>query len=56
MKKTAKIFSFVLAGAMAAAVTGCGSGTNETTAAAADTSKEAEGGKEVYQVGICQLV
>ncbi|MFR2781719.1 MAG: hypothetical protein ACLTBL_12315 [Clostridium sp.] len=43
MKKTAKIFSFVLAGAMAAAVTGCGSGTNETTAAAADTSKEAEG-------------
>ena len=32
MKKTAKIFSFVLAGAMAAAVTGCGSGTNEAAA------------------------
>ena len=57
MKKTAKIFSFVLAGAMAAALTGCGAGTNETTAAAAaDASKEAEGGKETYRVGICQLV
>ena len=58
MKKTAKILSIVLAGAMTASMAGCGAGAKETTAAAGDTSKEAAPAAEgdAYKVGICQLV
>ena len=61
-----KVLSVVLAGVLALSMTGCGSGSQETTAAdkaaettageAAETASGAGASGETYQVGICQLV
>lgn len=63
MKKSNKVMALVLAGAMAASMTACGSKAEETTAAqaeekteAAQTEEVAEGSGEVYKVGVIQLV
>lgn len=64
MKKSMKIMSLVMSGAMALSLTACGGGSTETTAAAteaattaageATTAVEASG--DTYTIGICQLV
>lgn len=64
MKKSMKIMSLVMSGAMALSLTACGGGSTETTAAAteaattaageATTAAEASG--DTYTIGICQLV
>ena len=65
MKKTNKIMALVLAGAMAASMTACGSKAEETTAAATEaaeaaetegTETEAEASDETYKIGVIQLV
>lgn len=63
MKKSNKVMALVLAGAMAASMTACGSKAEETTAAqaeekteAAQTEEVAEGSGEAYKVGVIQLV
>ena len=65
MKKTNKIMALVLAGAMAASMTACGSKAEETTAAATEaaeaaetegTETEAEASGETYKIGVIQLV
>lgn len=70
MKKTSKILSVVLAGALALSVTGCSSKPAETTAAATEaattaqatvaaetTAKAADAaGGDTYKIGILQLV
>ena len=64
MKKTMKLTSLILAGAMALSMTGCSSKPGETTAAttvaaettaAADTTAAAAEG-ETYKIGVLQLV
>lgn len=66
MKKSTKLVSLILAGAMALSMTGCSSNTAETTAAAttaaettaaettAAATEAAEG--EIYKIGVLQLV
>lgn len=63
MKKSNKVMALVLAGAVAASMTACGSKAEETTAAqaeekteAAQTEEVAEGSGEAYKVGVIQLV
>ncbi|MCI7263197.1 MAG: ABC transporter substrate-binding protein [Clostridiaceae bacterium] len=69
MKKTNKIMALVLAGAMAASMTACGSKAEETTAAATEaateaaeaaetegTETEAEASGKTYKIGVIQLV
>lgn len=72
MKKSMKIMSLVMSGAMALSLTACGGGSTETTAAAteaattaageATTAAEASGDTtaaasgDTYTIGICQLV
>lgn len=68
MKKSAKLLSMILAGAMVFSMTGCSSKTAETTAAAteaateaakeAETTKETEAASsdETYKIGVLQLV
>lgn len=63
MKKTNKVMALVLAGAMAASMTACGSKAEETTAAAAaetEAAAEAEAAPaasgETYKIGVIQLV
>ncbi|MBQ5915889.1 MAG: ABC transporter substrate-binding protein, partial [Lachnospiraceae bacterium] len=65
MKKSTKLVSLILAGAMALSMTGCSSKpaettaaattVAETTAAAADTTAAAADG-ETYKIGVLQLV
>lgn len=63
MKKSMKIMSLVMSGAMALSLTACGGSTESTTAtateaattaASADTTAAAGG--DTYTIGICQLV
>ena len=67
MKKSNKIMALVLAGAMAASMTACGSKAEETTAApeteaaaetteAAETEKAADASGKTYKIGVIQLV
>lgn len=68
MKKSMKIMSLLLSGAMVLSMTACGGSAKETTAAetaakaaeasggASDTASQAAAGGETYKVGICQLV
>lgn len=67
MKKSNKIMALVLAGAMAASMTACGSKAEETTAApeteaaaetteAAETEKTADASGKTYKIGVIQLV
>lgn len=61
MRKSGKLLSMILAGAMVLSMAGCSGSNNETTAAPAETTTAAAGdlaaaSGETYTVGICQLV
>lgn len=69
MKKSMKIMSLVMSGAMALSLTACGGGTESTTTAAAEAATTAASadtaaasdttaaaGGDTYTIGICQLV
>ena len=64
MKKTSKLLSVILAGALALSVTGCSSKPAETTAAKSETTAAAEttakaadtAGGDPYKIGVLQLV
>lgn len=63
MKKSMKIMSLVMSGAMALSLTACGGSTESTTAAAteaattaASADTTAAAGGDTYTIGICQLV
>lgn len=63
MKKSMKIMSLVMSGAMTLSLTACGGSTESTTAAAteaattaASADTTAAAGGDTYTIGICQLV